>query len=144
MPHYRARVTSSLPPEEAFAYMAHFENTREWDPGITRADPRRPGAEPGPGTEYEVDFRFNDRVQTIVYRVVEIDAPHRIVLVGDAPRYSVRDTITVEPDGTGSAVTYEARITLRGVLKLAGPLVQRGFRKAGDAAIAGLRPRLNP
>lgn len=124
--------------------MAHFENTREWDPGITRADPRRPGEEPAPGTGYVVGFRFRDRVHTIVYRVVEVDAPRRIVLVGDAPRYSVRDAITVEPDGTGSTVTYDAQITLKGLLKPAGPLVQRGFRKAGDAAIAGLRPRLNP
>lgn len=144
MPHYRATVTSTLAPQDAFAYMARFENVAEWDPGIrgVRVDP--PGAAPAVGVAYVVTMAFGRGTHDIHYRVVELAAPTRIVLEGDAPRYRVRDVITVEPAGTGSRVTYAATVTPRGILRLASPLVQRAFTKAADAAIARLRPILNP
>jgi hypothetical protein len=54
------------------------------------------------------------------------------------------DTITVEPapDG-GSRVTYDAVLELRGPLRLADPLLARGFAQVGDRAAAGLRRHLD-
>ena len=47
--------------------------------------------------------------------------------------------ITVEPDGAGSAVTYDADLRLNGVLRLGDLGLRLMFGRIGDRAAAGLR-----
>ena len=48
------------------------------------------------------------------------------------------DTITIESDGEGSIVTYDAKLTLNGPLALADPILGLSFGRIGDRATAGL------
>jgi len=48
------------------------------------------------------------------------------------------DTITVEPDGDGSIVTYDAVLRLKGPLGLSDPLLGVTFNQIGGRAAAGL------
>ncbi|MBV8221122.1 MAG: hypothetical protein JO325_21875, partial [Solirubrobacterales bacterium] len=41
--------------------------------------------------------------------------------------------------GTGTRVTYAADLRLKGLLRLADPLLALAFRRVGDRALAGLR-----
>ena len=48
------------------------------------------------------------------------------------------DTITVVGDGTGSIVTYDAELTLNGLLGLTDPILGLAFKRIGDRAATGL------
>ncbi len=52
------------------------------------------------------------------------------------------DLITVQTDDEGTLVTYDAELTLNGVLGLADPLLRLAFGRIGDKAAAGLREAL--
>ena len=48
----------------------------------------------------------------------------------------------MRPAGSGSEMTYEARLTLKGVMRLVDPLFGLAFKRLGDNAAAGLRREL--
>ena len=53
------------------------------------------------------------------------------------------DTITVDPDGDGAVVGYDAQLTLNGVLSVADPLVGGAFARVAERAADGLIQALN-
>jgi hypothetical protein len=79
----------------------------------------------------------------LTYAIVEYDAPTRVVLEA-RPSYVSRDTITVEADGEGSLVRYDALLAFGAVGRLFDPIMQRVFDRVGAKAKAGLETALNP
>ena len=73
------------------------------------------------------------------YAVEVYDAPRRIVLEGSTRVFTLHDEITISPVRAGAAVTYDAEVELRGVLRVLDPLLACSFRKNGDRAARGLR-----
>jgi hypothetical protein len=143
MPRYVTEVSSSLPPIEAFAYMADFANARLWDPSVSEA--RRVGeASIGLGAAFDLVARFGGRDVPLRYEIVEYDAPRRVVLEARRPRFVSRDTIEVETAGDGSIVRYDARLSFGGLGRLLEPVMQRAFNRVGARATAGLQTALNP
>jgi carbon monoxide dehydrogenase subunit G len=55
---------------------------------------------------------------------------------------AVVDEIRVEPAGAGAVVTYDARLDMRGALRVANPLLKLAVGRIGDRAAAGLRRAL--
>jgi carbon monoxide dehydrogenase subunit G len=126
------------PPEEAFAYMSDFSTTEQWDPGVASA--KRLGDGPvGEGTEFALVARFLGRENAITYKVVELEAPISVTLLGENASVVSLDRVTCEPSGTGTKITYDARLTLKGPLRIADPLLALVFKRVGDRALAGLR-----
>lgn len=139
MARYTATIPSVRTPDEAFAYMAHFDNVTEWDESVSSAR-RLDDGELGVGSQFEVTMTFVGREQTLVYDVTEYDAAaRRAVLKGVNGKTVSIDTITVDPQG---AVTYDAQVILGGRLKLIDPLVNLAFQRLGGKAAAGLRAAL--
>jgi hypothetical protein len=142
MARYRTTVTTSWDPEEAFAYLAEFSNVAEWDPGVLHAssldpDPLRAGA------RFAVVASFLGRGIALEYRTEEIERPRRVVLRAETGSIVSRDEMTFEPvPGGATAVTYDAELRPRGVLRLADPLLALAFRRIGDRARDGLAARL--
>jgi len=62
---------------------------------------------------------------------------------GDAGLRSI-DEITFTPRPGGTRVTYEARLELTGLRRLADPLLDVVFQHVGRAAAAGLAARFAP
>ena len=56
----------------------------------------------------------------------------KIVFVGTNDTATSTDTITVVPWGSGSEITYDADIELKGAAKLATPVVKLVFEKIGS------------
>ena len=54
------------------------------------------------------------------------------------------DTITFEGTLTGTAVTYDADLRLKGLLRVLDPIFSLAFRRIGDRARDGLRHTLVP
>lgn len=141
MAHIVKTIKTSWSAEEAFAYMADFSHTAEWDPGVVEA--RREGAGAiGLGSVFDLTVRLGRRRMPLRYQVTDI-APGRITFAALSTTLTSVDTITVASIGDIVEVTYDARLHFRGLLRLADPLLTLGFRGVADRAIQGLERRLS-
>ena len=141
MARYRATVQTPRDPERAFDYMANFDNTREWDPGVQSAE-RSTHGPLGIGTRFRLDFKVGPATTELVYEITEFDPPRALTLVADNGWLISHDRIAVDATAAGSAIAYDATLTLKGPLRLADRLLAAGFRRAADKALAGLRREL--
>ena len=135
MARYLVRVRSPKSPAEVFAYMANLSNFAEWDPGVTRVD-QSEGEGPGPSAVYDVTVK--GLPAPLRYRTTQFEPSNSIVARAETRFLTSLDTITVEGDGTGSIVTYDAELKLNGPLGLADPILRLTFGRIGDRAAAGL------
>lgn len=128
--------------EEAFAYVADFTTVAHWDPGIHAS--RRVSGAGGIGTVYEVQAEFRGKTMPFVYTVTAYEHDRRLVLDGVGARATSVDSIGFEPlEGGGTRITYSADFRLRGILRLAEPLLGRTFRTLAAKAMAGLATALS-
>jgi Polyketide cyclase / dehydrase and lipid transport len=141
MARYTTSVRSPKPAEEAFAYLSDFSTTAEWDPGVIEAE--RLSAGPlGEGSEFRVVAEFIGRRVPLTYIVTAYEPPRRIVLRGESSTVISLDEITVDRANGGALVTYDARLSLKGPLRVVDPLLGLAFRRTGDRAAAGIRGAL--
>ncbi len=138
MAHYVTRLKTPLAAGEAFDYVADLTNFAEWDPGV-RASVQVAGEGSGLGAAYDVTVAAVPRDLTLRYEVVEYDPPRTCLVVARSSMFTSTDRISVEPDGDGSIVTYDAELALNGPLGLFDPMLRLAFGRIGDRAAAGLR-----
>ena len=143
MAHYRATLDIQQPREDVFAYLSDFSTTREWDPSVVEAE-RLNGQAVGDGTEFRLVAGFLGRKNELTYRIVEYDPPHAVTFRGENATVVSRDRITFEPTAAGTRVTYDADLALKGLLRIADPLLALAFNRVGDRALAGLSRTLAP
>src|SRR5689334_16343836 len=127
MARYRASIETQWTPEEAFAYLSDFSTSAEWDPGVVEAERVGGGAVGGgvvgEGTEFRLLADFLGRKTPLVYRVVEYEPSRAVTFVGENATVVSHDRITFETTTTGTRVTYDAELRLKGLLRLADPLL---------------------
>src|SRR4051812_43213845 len=106
-------IETTLPVEQAFAFIADFSNSPKWDPGTASAtavgDPS-----PRPGAEYLLGVRMAGRVAPMTYRIVSIEQDERVLLHGDGANVSAVDDIRFERTAHGTRIDYTADIELTG------------------------------
>jgi uncharacterized protein YndB with AHSA1/START domain len=141
MARYRTSVDSPASAEAVFDYLADFSSAAQWDPGVASAK-RLDTGPVGVGSRFEVVVRFGPRRIPLTYELVEYVRPERFVLQAEAPTFSSRDTITVTPTASGSTMTYDADLPLKGPFKLFDKVLGLLFGRIGDNAAAGLRREL--
>ena len=115
--------------------MANLTNFAEWDPGVTRVE-QVEGEGPGPDAAYDVTVK--GMRTPLRYRTTIFEPPRSIVALAESRLLTSLDTITVEDDGEGSIVTYDAKLTLNGLAGLADPILGLSFGRIGDRATVGL------
>ncbi len=138
MASYAMSVRTDRPVDEVFAYMSDLTNFSDWDPGVSRAVQVK-GSGPGPDAEFELDASGS----TLRYVVQEYAPPRKVVATARNRFITSVDTITVEPDGAGSVVTYDADLVLNGVLKVGDPFLKLAFNRIGGKAADGLVDKLD-
>jgi len=138
VPRYRASVTTDRHPDDAFKFMASFENVAEWDPGVVEAA-RLGSGELGVASRFRVVVSSAGRKLPLEYRITEYEPPRRVVLVAETATLRSVDKITVEPAPSGATVTYDANLELLGLLRVFNPVLSLFFRRIGDRATDGLR-----
>ena len=143
MARYVTTVRSAKTPQEAFAYMADLGNFVEWDPGV-KAVRQVEGSGGGLDAVFDVTVIAPGPDLTLRYVTEEHDAPHNLLVVARSIVFTSIDRITVEPDGTGSLVTYDADLRLNGVLRVGDLGLRLVFGQIGNRAAAGLRRVLGP
>ena len=127
-----------MTPQEAFAYMADLGNFVEWDPGV-KAVRQVEGSGGGLDAVFDVTVVAPGPDLTLRYVTEVHDAPHNLLVVARSSVFTSIDRITVEPDGTGSLVTYDADLRLNGVLRVGDLGLRLVFGQIGNRAAAGLR-----
>ncbi len=141
MARYKASVETQRQQDDVFAYLSDFTTAAEWDPGTLKSE--RLGEGPiGEGTEFRLLASFLGRKTTLVYRIIEFQAPNVLTLRGENSSAVSLDRITFEPLGDGTRVTYDAELTLKGLMRFADPLLGLAFKHVGDQALAGMRSAL--
>lgn len=125
------------PASHVWAYLSDFRSTNDWDPGTERT--LLTSGDGGVGTVYENFSSFAGTTIEITYTVRAVDPGRQIVLRGESTSFTATDTITVEPSGAGSTVTYEAEFEFCGIAALADPFMSLPLRKLGDDARRSLR-----
>ena len=127
--------------EDAFDYLADFSRTAEWDPSVAEAR-RLTRGKVGLGSRFRVSVSLLGRRIPLEYRISEFERPSRLVLSGGDPSIRSVDEITFVSRPGGTRVTYEARLELVGIRRLADPLLDLLFQRIGRLAVRGLRERL--
>lgn len=138
MARYVTKVKTPRTPQQAFAYMADLRNFAEWDPGV-KAVEQVEGSGGGADSVFDVTVAGPVLDLTLRYLTEEYDAPRNLLVVARSLVFTSIDRITVEPDGTGSVVTYDADLRLNGPLRIGDLGLRLVFDRIGDRAAAGLR-----
>lgn len=137
MARYIVSVRSPRAPGDAFAYMADLNNFAEWDPGVTAVE-QVEGDDPALDAAYDVTVQAVPRPLVLRYHLVTYEPDTSFVARAQSRTLTSNDIITVEPDGDGSIVTYDAELTFNGLLGVANPFLARVFDRIGDKAARGL------
>ena len=144
MASYSATVITPRPLEEVFSYLADFRNVADWDPSITESVLLSDGDAVAVGARFRVTTKTSVSEVVLEYETTRLDSPHMVGLRGENNSVVSVDTITLTEDGSrGCSVTYDAVLELKGIRKLADPLLELGFRRLGDKAAKGLAEKLD-
>jgi len=131
------------PLDEVFDLIGDFANAEVWDPGVEESR----AITEGPvrvGSTYELIVVFNGRRLPMTYEVTAYDPPRRVVLRGTGSTVNALDDIRLEATGDGTRILYTADLRLKGILRVAEPLLGSRFREVGRKAMAGMRAALEP
>ena len=141
MARYSTTVRTSMPPSEAFEYMADLRNFERWDPGVTQVV-QVTGEGGGPTATFDVDVKSVGGTTTLRYETVRHEAPHTVQVEARSKLLTSIDRIDVVDAGDRSLVTYDAELRLNGPLALFDPVMRLVFGRIGDRAAAGLERAL--
>lgn len=135
-------LESPIARDRAFDYVADWSRQAEWDPNTTTSK-QIGGGGPAVGARYALEVKMGPRSVPMEYRITELQAPSRVVLVGEGSGVWSQDTITFSETAAGTRVEYEAEIKLKGVLGLLQPLLGRAFDNIAKGAVEGLKRELD-
>ena len=133
-------VETPATPAAVFAYLSDFTTTTEWDPGTVSTS--RVSGDGDVGTEYHNVSKFMGRETELTYEVVTHEPDAVFALRGENSSVVAHDKMEIEPNGTGSRVTYTADFAFSGVAKVVAPLLAPALKKLGDEAGEGLQQAL--
>lgn len=117
-------------PSVVLEYLKDFSNAVEWDPG-TESCERIDSGPVSVGSRWHNTSKIAGVSTELEYELKEL-TDSKVVLVGVNDTATSTDTITVVPSGTGSSITYDADIELKGAAKLGTPIVKLVFEKVGN------------
>lgn len=141
MPILRQQIQTSLPADQAFAFVADFANAPIWDPGTATSE-RLDDGPVGEGARYRLGVRMAGRVAPMEYRITTFEPPRRVVLRGAGSGVSAIDDIHFRQTPSGTVIDYTADIRLVGLLRLLQPFLGRAFANIGRDAAAGMERAL--
>jgi len=136
-----ATVESAKSIDEAFAYMADFTTTTEWDPATVVTE--KLSGDGGLGSRYRNVTEFNGTQTQLEYVVTDFRSNDRVELRGENKTLTAVDTMTFRKTSSGTRVTYTAEFTFKGVYRLVSPFLRGAFAKLEVGALQGLTRHLN-
>lgn len=128
-------------PERTWTRIADIDNSGDWN--TVHVD--FPGGAPGTA---EAGKAFKEKVTImgmpgeVDWRIDEAQAPRRIVMSGTGPMGTTLSArFVIEPNGSGTRITYETEFGGAAVAAMAGPL-EAASGKAAEESLAKLKAEL--
>lgn len=108
-------------------YLKDFGHATQWDAGTQSCEriDRGPVAE---GAYWHNVSKFFGVTTELTYKLEEL-SDHRVVFVGENQSSRTVDTITVDPQDSGSVITYVTDLEMLGTAKLLSPVMKLVFEK---------------
>lgn len=143
MPRLHETISTDLPQQATFDFIADFASSAVWDPGVAEAH-RLDSGPVGLGARYHLGVRLRGRVAPMEYRITTYEPPNRVVLTGTGSNVAAVDDIRFAPrtDGTGTVVDYIADIRLTGWMRLLEPFAGGAFERIARDAAGGMERTL--
>lgn len=141
MAHFTTTIESRLSCEKAFAYLADFSNTAEWDPTVSSARTLTPGPI-GEGSRFEVVLPIAGRELRFEYAITRYEPHRRVVLEATSEHLRSVDTIEVEATPDGCRVRYDADLRPLGLAYLLDLPLHLAFQISGSRSARGLAAAL--
>lgn len=140
MATFQFSATTPREPDDVLHFFADMRNAPSWDLSVrevVRLDGDGPVAV---GSSFRVTVAVSKRTVTLTYRVIVLDAHEGLVLRATNRLFISEDTVTIRLlSAEQSEATYQARLSGRGVMRLAEPLLQRTLDGLGARAGVKLR-----
>lgn len=131
MPNVSRTFNVSPSPEVVVDYLKDFGNAEQWDPG-TQSCERVDSGPVSEGAYWHNVSKIFGVTAKLTYKLAEL-TDRKLVFVGENKSSTSIDTITVDPSGAGSVITYEAQLEMHGAAKLLNPVMKLAFEKlAGE------------
>ncbi len=138
----RERIETSLPVDDAFAFVADFANAQRWDPGVASSVRTNPGPV-AVGARYRLGVRLGSRVVPMDYEVTAFEPSRRVVLAGRGSGIEAVDEIEFTAAAGGTRIDYTADIRLVGLLRIVGPFAGSALAGVARRARDGMRVELD-
>ena len=123
----------------AVRLVADFSRISEWDPSITKSS--RSGdvaAQLEVGATFDLEMKFMGVASSMDYRLAEL-TESRATLHGEGGTVSAVDIVEAKDLDNGTAkVTWTARLTFRGPVVFALPLMRGSLDRLGVNAVDGM------
>ena len=142
MTRLRETIETTLPIDDAFAFVADFANSQHWDPGVATSERIDPGPV-GVGARDRLGVRMRGNVAPMEYRVTTWEPNRRVILAGEGSNVSAVDEIRFAAVPTGTRIDYTADIHLTGWMRLVEPFVGGQFEKIAKDALGGMQRTLD-
>jgi hypothetical protein len=143
MANFTTTIDTNASPHAVYAYLIDFSRATEWDPSVVEAErldaPEQP---PLVGSKFRLVVAFFGRRVELQYALNRAEPDSLLEFVADMKRLRSCDTITIRPAGSGSQVTYDALLELKGPAKLLDRGLALIFDRIGHHAAAGLERQL--
>ena len=135
-------IETTLPRDQTFAYVSDWARQAEWDPN-TISSKRIGEGGPEVGARYALEVKFGRGTTPMEYRITELEAPGRLVLIGEGSSVWTEDVLTFAETPDGTRVDYAFEIKLSGLLGLVQPLFGRVVDGIGKEGAAGMKRELD-
>jgi carbon monoxide dehydrogenase subunit G len=147
MARYETSFLVPRSPEATFAFISDFRNALKWDPRTYAVEKVTDGPI-GFGTTFLLTGGMIPKSGIVTrrlpkallggmplpYKVTWYDPPREFVLEGESPIFSYEDRITFAGEGSGTRVTYSARLDFKGILSVGELPLRLVFKRIGDDA----------
>ena len=141
MPSVARSFTVTAPPPRVVDYLKDFGNAEEWDPG-TQTCTRRDDGQIGEGASWHNVSKIFGVTAELTYTLEKL-TDSTLVFVGENKSSTSTDTITVDPDDSGSRLTYRADLEMKGAAKILNPVMKLVFEKLASDTEKQLSTVLN-
>lgn len=128
-------------PEAVFDIIADERNEPRYNPKMTTVSlPSDPPI--GQGSRFAATMKFRARTFSMVIECTDFERPTRLGSVSTVGAMRTVGALTFEPQGSGTLMRWSWDVQLRGVSKLAAPLVSWMGRRQERAIWTGLKTML--
>jgi uncharacterized protein YndB with AHSA1/START domain len=136
------RFTGSLkvdqPPDVVFELLSDMAELHRWNPNVTRSR-RTTGDRLEPGSRYESTITRGPIRMTARSELVAVEPGKKVTYEGSIGMFWSVDSLTFEPSGKGTLITFHNKTTTPLLLRPLVPLMNAAFQGQARKAVEGAR-----